>query len=182
MIYEKSRELAQLSFEKWLSTDLFSFNWFVMIGVLVVFYIVWLKLLDKSRAGELLLIGSLAAVAFTISAFVIIEFLGLTDYLTKIFPLNPPIFITSETISPIIIMLVQQYTTSWKGYMLWTAVGFAFLSLVIFPIYTAIGILELHKNWNWFYHYIVLFTAAQIVRLVFLWITGTERRNVARKN
>lgn len=129
----------------------------------------------------MLLIGSLAAVAFTINAFAIIEFLGFVEYKFKLIPISPPIFITSETVSPIIIMLVQQYTTSWKGYMLWTAFGFSFQNLVIFPYYTAIGILELYKNWNWFYHYLVLFTVAQVVRLAFLWITGTERRNVARK-
>ena len=178
MIYEKSRELAQLQLDIWLSSDLFSFKWFVLIGVLAIFYIVWLKLLDKSRIVELLLIGSLAAVAFTINAFILIEFLGLTHYVTKILPISPPIFITSITISPVIIMLVQQYTSSWKSYMFWTAIGFAFLSLIIFPIFTAIGILELYKNWNWFYHYIVLYTVAQTVRLVFLWITGIERRNM----
>lgn len=49
MLYEKERELIDLSIQKWTSDEVFSFGWFLILGILIITYIVWLKLVDKSR-------------------------------------------------------------------------------------------------------------------------------------
>lgn len=176
-MYEKERELAKLSIQSWTSNEVFSFQWFLMIGILIVSYVVWLKLLDRKKATELLLIGSLDSVAKLIIAAVLLDnILGVYDYEIRILPVPGNIFATSVTISPILIMLVTQYTTSWKGFFLWAAIGNAFLNFVIFPIYTSIGILKFY-NWNVFYHFLVLYAIAICVRVVFLWITGIQKRH-----
>ncbi len=176
-MYEKGRELAKLSIQNWTSKEVFSFQWFLMIVVLIIVYVVWLKLIDKKRATELLLIGSLESVAkLLVVAILLDNILGLYEYKIRILPIPANVFATSVTISPIMIMLVTQYTKSWKGYLLWTAVGNAFLNFVILPIYIYLGISEIH-NWNVFYHFLVLYAVAICVRLVFLWITGIQKRN-----
>lgn len=63
--------LNQASVQHWLSSEVFSFGWFVIFGTLSVAYTVWLNLLDKSRTKDILLIGSLAAVAFMMVIMVI---------------------------------------------------------------------------------------------------------------
>lgn len=175
MIYDKERVLAQMSIQNWLSNEVFSFGWFLMLGILIILYAVWLKLLDKQRATQLLLIGSLAAVFYHINFMFMIDFFGLFHYMIRLIPIHTPAFASSVTIAPITIMLVQQYTSSWKGYILWSAIGIAFINFVIFPLYTLIGILEFH-NWNVFYHFLVMLVISLITRLVFLWITGTQKR------
>lgn len=124
-MYEKSRELAQLSIQSWLHNEVFSFGWFLMIGTLVIAYAIWLKVVDRSRVIQLLLIGSLAAVAYFLNTIAMADFFGTVSYKIRFIPLYPPIF-TSITISPIIIMLVQQYTSSWKGYLLNSYFSFPF--------------------------------------------------------
>lgn len=180
MLYERYREMAGLTTQHWITEEVFTFQWFVLVGVVITFYVVWLCLLNRSRAKDLLLIGSLAAVFFAVNSFLLIEFLGLADYHVRIVPIYPPVFATSVTVSPIIIMLVQQYTSTWKGYLLWSAIGYAFLNFVIFPVFTSIDLLELHKNWNWFYHFLALFGVAQFTRLVYLWIAGVQKRHEAK--
>lgn len=64
MQYELSRKLAEVSYQNWISYELFSFNWFILIIVNVIFYGIWLKVLDKSKVKHFLLIGSLSAVGF----------------------------------------------------------------------------------------------------------------------
>lgn len=175
-MYEKSRELAQLSIQNWASKEVFSFGWYLMVGVLVVAYAVWLKLADRRRGTELLLIGSLEAIAkLLISGVLLSNILGLYDYKIRLVPVPANVFATSITLSPILIMLVTQYTSSWKGFLLWEAIGNAFLCFVIFPIYNAVGIAEMH-NWNFLYHFLVLCATSICVRLVFLWIAGTQKR------
>ncbi len=176
MLYEKEREFAQSSFQNWSSNEVFTFGWFLILAVIVITYIVWLKLLDRKRATQLLLLGSLAAVAYSLNSVILGGF-GLAFYTIRLFPTHDSFFISSITLAPIIIMLVQQYTSSWKGYILWSVVGFAFLDFVIFPVYVAVGILEFH-NWNVFYHFLVLFAISILVRLTFLWITGSQQRHL----
>lgn len=176
MLYEKSREMAQMSMQNWLSNETFSFGWFLLLTLLIVVYAVWLKLLDKNRAGELLLIGSLSAVFFHINIMIMVDIFGLAEYMIRILPLHVPVFASSVTLAPIILMLVQQYTHGWKGYILWSGIGMALLNFVIFPIYTVAGILKFH-NWNVFYHFLVLYAVALFTRFIFLWITGTQKRH-----
>lgn len=149
-MYEQSRQLAQTYFQDWLSREVFSLGWFVLLGLLIIVYIVWLKLLDKKRTTELLLIGSLAAVAYIVNNMILGD------------------------------MLVQQYTSSWKGYALWSAIGFAFFNFAIIPILTLVGVLEFKHNWNVFYTFLFTYAFSFGVRLVFLWITGTQKRHAKK--
>ncbi len=175
MLYEQEREIVQSSIQKWVVEEVFSFGWFVVLSVLIVAYVIWLKLVDRKRGTELLLLGSLEAVAKVIVLIILGNVLGLYHYNIRLLPINVNIFITSVTVSPIVVMLVQQYKSSWKGFLLWSAIGFAFMNFVIFPIYILLGIVEFH-NWNVFYHFLVIYAGSIGVRVVFLWITGTQKR------
>ncbi len=176
MLYEKSRELERLSMERWLSDEVFSFGWFLMLGILIVFYAVWLKLLDKRRITELLLIGSLTAVVKSLNSMFLGQLLGLAEYTIRLVPAQSNIFITSLTISPIIVMLAEQYSSTWGGYIIRTGIGFALLCFGIFSLYVLVGALKFY-NWNVFYHILVLFALAMVVRCAFLWITGIQARH-----
>jgi hypothetical protein len=175
MLYEKERELVKLSIQEWISNEVFTYQWFIILGILIVVYTVWLKLVDRKRGPELLLLGSLMAVAKVVTIILISNELGLFYYPIRLVPLVSNIYVTSITVSPIIVMLAEQYAHSWKGFILWDAIGLAFLNFVIFPIYTAMGIVKFH-NWNVFYHFLVLFGVSIITRVVFLWIMGTQKR------
>lgn len=177
LTYEIARKLAQLSYKHWISYELFSFGWVILIIVNLIFYIIWFKLLDKKRIRDLLLIGSLTAVVFLISDIFIYNFFGFVEYNISLTPADPPVFSIAVTVVPIINMLVQQYMSSWKGYLLWISVGMAFLAFVILPIYSLIGILQLHNNWNYFYHFLFIVIGSVIARVAFLWIVGIEKRH-----
>ncbi len=155
-------------------------GWFLEVGVLIIAYVLWLKLLDKRRATELLLIGSLTAMVKTVNIIVLGTLLGFVDYQVRLFPITTNIFVTSVTVSPIIVMLSEQYSSSWGGYMLRSAIGYAILNFILFPIYTLVGALQFH-NWNVFYYFLVLYSWGLVVRLVFLWIEGIKKRSLSEK-
>lgn len=176
MNYEKSMELSRLSIQHWVSNEVFSFGWFLILGVLLIVYGIWLKLLDKKRAVPLLLIGSLAAFAYLWQIIIFDNILGLVSFNIRLLPMPVPLFIHGVTIAPIIIMISEQYATSWKSYMLRSGIGFAILCFALIPIDMLIGIAQFH-NWNVFYHFLAFFGLSIIVRLVFLWIAGTQKRH-----
>ncbi len=176
MEYEISRKLAEKSYQHWIAYEFFSLNWFILIIVNIIFYGIWLKVLDKSKVKHFLLIGSLSAVGFLTGDTVLMGFFGVAEYKVSITPFMPSLLIVSVTLCPIIIMLVQQYTSSWKGYFLLSSIGMAFLAYVILPIYARLGIFQLH-NWNYLYQFLYTLTSGLIVRAFFLWIIKMEQRH-----
>jgi hypothetical protein len=174
-MYEQSRALESQYFQRWLSSEVLSWQWFVMVGFVLTVYIVWIWLLDKKRIVPLMLLGSLAAVAYTMENMVLNSFNGAVEFLVRITPLQPELFIMSVTISPIAIMLVEQYTSSWKGYLLWTGIAFAFMCFAVYPFYIHIGIAVLH-NWNMVYHYIMIMAISVFVRAVFIKLAAIQKR------
>lgn len=173
--------MAEKSYQDWVSNQLFSFNFFLIIIVNAIFYIIWFKLLDKSRISHLLLIGSSSAVFYLIGDMIVFGFLGLAEFKVSLTPLEPPVLILSVTIAPLIIMLVQQYKPSWGGYLLWTSIGMAFLAFVILPIYSVVGIFQLH-NWNYFYQFLYFIISALIIKVIYNWVMSIDQGHHASGN
>ena len=100
--------------------------------------------------------------------------LGVAEYKIRPLPWQPAIFIVSVTKAPILFMLAQQYSSSWRGYSLWVGIGSGFLAFGLLPIYSLIGIYQLH-HWNYFYQFLLLFTNGVIARGLLLWIISMEK-------
>lgn len=144
LLYTSERALAVQSYQHWISSEFLSLGWFVTVFVLLAFYITWWCLVDKRRLSQLLLIGSYAAVWYVLTDMLFCGLYGLAEYKIRLLPLMPDIFVVSVTKIPIVIMLVMQYTSSWKSYFLWSCLGIGVLVFALLPIYTAIGIFALH--------------------------------------
>lgn len=177
--YEIRRLLVSQSYQNWITNEVFSFKWFLMIGMLVVVYSVWLKLLDKSRLKDLLLYGSLLAVGFTLSDVILGSYFGFYSYKVNLLPLKPPVFIASITIMPIMFMLVMQYTSSWRSFTLWASIAAAVYSFILIPLYTKLDILYFYKGYNFFFSFLRTVAGAVIGRAFFLWFAGIQQRHLA---
>lgn len=179
MLYDAERALAQQSYEHWISSELFSVGWFVIVGVLAAFYITWWILADKKRMSQLLLIGSFAAVWYVVTDMIFCGLLGVAEYKIRLFPFITPIFIVSVTISPIVIMLIQQYTSSWKGYLLWSCLSMAVLAFILLPIYTWLGIFVLHGV-NYLLCFFILYSGVLTSRFGYMCVMWVQRRECAK--
>lgn len=91
MIYATKNLLWSQLYTSWITEELFSFPWWISVVSLIVSYIIWWKLLDKSRLVELLLFGSLVAV-MSIIIDTVADNLTLWQYKVKIFPFTPGFF------------------------------------------------------------------------------------------
>jgi hypothetical protein len=178
MPYETARLLAYQSYQQWITHELFSFDWFFEIAIIFIVYAIWLKLVDKSRIQSFLLAGSLSAVGFTIADMVLMGYFGVAEYKIRLFPFEPALFIVSITITPTLYMLVLQYTSSWKSYLLWTSIVSAFLAFGLLPLYSSLGILQLY-HWNYFYQFILMLTNGTISRVLLLWFIRMEQSTPA---
>lgn len=147
------------------------------MAFLIISYIVWIKLVDKRRLKEILLFGSFVAVAAGFIDLVGVT-AGLWEHDTRLFPFSPSLFPFDYTIVPILYMLVIQYTSSWRNYLIGSLLVAAFNSFVINPVYVMVGILQYHK-FNYFYMFVLIFVVTTIIKAIYNWITNIENRKPA---
>lgn len=130
-IRQASEHLNNLIFTQWVTDHFLSPTWFVQVLLLLISYALFFYFLDRKRFTEILLFGSLVAMAFTVYDS-IGEQLGLWEYLKMVLPFTPNIFLGDVTLMPLYAMLVYQYTFSWKKYLQWSVV---WAGLFVFVIY-----------------------------------------------
>jgi hypothetical protein len=167
------------SYKHWIEIELFSFDWFFNIAVLLILYVLWIKLVDKKQITKLLLFGSLVAVC---SAFIdiVAVTMGLWEYKVRLFPISPAPFPFDFTVIPILYMLVLQYTKTWRNYLIGSVLASGVFSFVISPIYAILGIKEYHK-FNHFYIFILLLVVTTIIKAIYNWILNIEKKNSVKQ-
>lgn len=146
--------------------------WWILLISLIVAYVIWWLLADKSRLRDLLLFGSFVAVSV---AF--LEAAGTTmalwQYSERLLPVLALPFPFDYTIAPILMMLAFQYTRTWSQYIPAAAVAAAFYSFVLLPLAQFLHIIELFR-WNFAYHFIYLMGVAVVSRYVMLAVMASE--------
>jgi hypothetical protein len=178
-LYEIRMEYWQEAYKRWITQEIFTFPWFFNIAFLIILYIVWVKIVDKKRLSELLLFGSLLAVASVLVDLIAVT-IGLWEYSVSLVPVSPAPFPFDLTVVPIFYMIVLQYTSSWKEYLIGALIAGAVFSFIVIPIYVWLGIKVFH-NFTLFYMFIVVLIVTIAIKAIFNWIVSIEKKNVGKK-
>lgn len=178
-LYALHMEYWFQSYQHWVSKEFLSLAWFFNIFFLLLLYVLWIKLVDKKRLRDLLLFGSLIAVAATFIDIVAVT-TGLWEYKVRLFPISPAPFPFDFTVIPIFYMFVLQYTSSWRSYLIGSLLASGLFSFIVAPIYVLLGIKEYHKL-NHFYMFILVFIFTTIIKAIYNWIYKIELKNSNNK-
>lgn len=153
------KQLTHIRIENWLNQDLFSWQWWLLIIVLIVPWIFWWKYVDRKRLMEVLSFGLIALIISSYLDAVITE-LGWWSYHVWVIPLWPRLIPADFTVIPVTLMFIYQKFGSWRSFnlaMLTVSVIFSFVGepflgwidvyelngwrhIYSFPIYIAIGV------------------------------------------
>ncbi|WP_332699239.1 CBO0543 family protein [Halalkalibacter lacteus] len=133
----------------WINDNLFSFGWWLLLVLHILFIYLASKLLDRTRLFELLTVGGLAAIFSTLIDIITIQY-GLTGYPTSLSPLSPSLFVSSLIILPVIYMLLYQFFSTWKSFILANLVVGAFLAFLGENLFRWLNIYQ-YIQWNSFY-------------------------------
>ncbi|WP_163538973.1 CBO0543 family protein [Gracilibacillus sp. YIM 98692] len=137
----------------WINDNFLSLGWWIILLFnVVLIYAAW-KLLDRTRLFEILTIGGLTITFSTFIDTVTVQY-GLTAYPISLTPLSPSFFTSTYTTLPIIYMLVYQYFTTWKSYIVANVVVAVVLAFVIENLLHWLNIYE-YIQWNSFYSFII---------------------------
>lgn len=157
-VIEARRELQRLSLEHWLQDDLHKWTWWLNVVLTIVPWIIWWKLVDRKRIFEILAYGLLVTMTSTLMDVCGTQAV-LWGYPDVMFPFIPRLFPMDYVLIPVIYMLVYQYFSGWKSFIIASiimAAGFAFIAE---PAMECLGLYQQY-TWQHIYSFPIYFVLA----------------------
>lgn len=146
-IEQEKEKLTHLSIDHWYQHDFLSTNWWILFLATIIPYFIWWKLVDKNRFFEIFSYGMVCATFCMLLDVIGTEFM-LWSYPDKIIPIITPLIPANLVIIPISAMIVYQYFSIWKHFMLATLGWSILFSYIIEPLFILRKMFELGEHWS----------------------------------
>ncbi|WP_332697843.1 CBO0543 family protein [Halalkalibacter lacteus] len=126
------KELNQMMNEEW-QNFVFSGEWWILLILSIVPWFLWWRIVDKKRITEILLFGF-----FVIIIATFLDVVGWNNsrwfYPNTLLALCTPLFPIDYTLLPILFMLLFQYFSKWKSFVVAAFLMSAVFSFILEPL------------------------------------------------
>lgn len=143
-------QLTDVRINEWLSEEFLKPKWWALILIVLILFVVWFKMIDKSRIREICLFTVLLTIIFMgIDEYG--EELVLWDYPIDIIPLFPPLSSINLISIPLIYSQIYQHFKQ-KKFIYAVLISSAVICFVAEPLLTFLGYYDL-INWHYYESY-----------------------------
>jgi hypothetical protein len=156
--------------------NLFSFKWWVLLLIAIMFCFVWWKLVDKKRFSEIFLVGFVAATLTFVINDTGLE-MTLWSYPIQLFGLVRGISEIELVILPTLYMLLYQRFGQWKKYIFALIVFAAISAFIVIPFAVWFGAYKLIK-WRYIYSFMVFIAMGIIIKLIVSKVMDVQKRSI----
>ena len=163
-IREAQKKLLELNYNYWIDDVLFSFNWWFLILLTLMPWLLWYRFVDKKRIMEIVLMGILIIITTVIYDILGVSFL-LWSYNYNVIQMVPFHITIDFAIVPIGYMLVYQLFQHWKSYIFALAIVAAVASFVVEPLFVWMGIYKV-ISWKHIYSFFAYFIMGIIMKFL----------------
>lgn len=163
-MFELRESISKTKINNWHQDTFLQWQWWFLLTLLVVSWLIWWKLVDKKRIEEILLYGFLIAI-ITLTIDSIGLFLNLWEYPYELIPVIPFIIPIDLAVVPCITMLFYQNFKSWKLFIVIIVIFALVSSFIAEPVFILMGFYKLH-NWKLFYSFLVFVFNSVITKWV----------------
>ncbi len=148
-IVQTQSVFTDMRLEQWLADTLFTWQWWLLLALFIVPWILWCCVIDKKRITAITLLGM-----FMLATASWMDDLG-TDlvlwyYPYKLLPIYPQLIPINYAVLPVTYMLIYQYFLSWHSYIKAMVIMATLFSFVAEP---ALDYLGMYKMLSWHYYY-----------------------------
>lgn len=141
--------LHELQYQHWLQHELFTPQWWALLAVLIIPWIIWWKLVDKTKTGTILAYG----------LFIILEITAMDAtgaalqywiYPIKLLPVVPDTVGIDWGLLAVAHMLIYQYFPRWKSFIVAETIFAVVLAFLGEPFAEW---WKLYYVLNWYHHW-----------------------------
>ncbi len=175
-IMDVQKELHHLRFDYWIGHDIFSIQWWLLLTMFIVPWIIWYKVIPKKYKAEVLsfglLIGLLSSQLDELGVMT-----GRWGYPYQLVQTNRGLNPYNFTLIPVGYMLVYYYFPKWKHFILGNTVIGIIAAFGAEPILKFIGI---YKPISWKYYYsLPIYIILPIIFRVFVYYFLEKNKTAA---
>ncbi len=163
-IIEIQNKSIEAQYQHWINNELFTLQFWLLMVILIVPWLIWWKSVDRKRIVEILLYGLLVHALVTVIDEIGCQ-LNFWEYRYDIEPLFPRLISINFTALPIVYMFLYQYFDKWKDFLVAHVVAAGIMSFVMEPILVWLDIYELF-NWKHVYSFPIYIIIAMFFKLV----------------
>ncbi|MBM7573343.1 CBO0543 family protein [Aquibacillus albus] len=156
------QQLYEMRLEYWIGHDLFTFQWWLLLFVFIVPWIIWWRLVDKKRIRQILLFGTLLMILVMFMDDFGVE-THLWSYPYQLVNVMPRLIPIDQGILAVAHMLVYQYFSKWKQFIIANIVMAAIFTFVFEPLTVWLGIYKL-ENWRYIYSLPIYFLKSVLIK------------------
>nr|WP_154319612.1 CBO0543 family protein [Metabacillus idriensis] len=161
-----------LELNDWLKNEFLTWEWWILVGFLVVPWVIWAKLVKRDMILEILLFGTIIIITTTLLDIVGLQY-RFWDYPISFLPIIPRAFPFDFSLVPVAYMLLYQYFRSWKYFVIAQiimALSFAFIGEPFCEWVKLVYYIEWRYSYSFIYYILVgIGTRALILKLVSLY-------------
>lgn len=161
---ELQKQIYELDYKHYIHVTLFSLKWWILLLLLILIIIIFCKLIDKKRLMEIALVGFVTGVLVFIVNSLGAE-MGLWVYPMELFEIDTALSEIELIITSFSFMLLYQYVSEWKKYIVALIVLSAVGAFIGVPVAVLIGIYKLLK-WKYIYSFIVFIGIGVIMKFI----------------
>ncbi|UUZ86053.1 hypothetical protein LJK88_23035 [Paenibacillus sp. P26] len=165
--------LHQLEINYWLTRDLFSMPWWVILLTNAVLFALLLFLIDRTRIIQIFLAFM---VCFTIDGSFddIGKFFGWWNYQHQLIVFTARFNAANFALVPASVALAYQFFRTWGKFLISQLLISAVYAFIGLPVFAWLGIITL-SNWSYFGSFLVLILTGILTKAVTDWIVSAKR-------
>lgn len=164
-------KLYHLELNGWLKNEFLTWEWWILVGFLVVPWVIWAKLVKRDIILEILLFGTIIIITTTLLDVVGLQY-RFWDYPIAFLPIIPKAFPFDFSMIPVAYMLIYQYFRTWKFFIIaqiTMALTYAFIGEPFSEWVELVYYFEWRYSYSFIYYIIVgIGTRALILKLASL--------------
>ena len=146
-------ELLSRRISEWYDR-VFSWQWGLLLIMLIIPWIIWWKIVDRQRIAEIFSFGLLVSVVSSLMNGNGLNLL-LWSYPYTLTPVSPRAYSFSMSVLPVSFMILYQYWPRWKSFACATILFAGVTAFIVQPLLSLAGIYRL-INWNYLYSFLAL--------------------------
>lgn len=146
-----SRNNSKLT-DIWLTKILFSWRWWLLVGLSIIPWIIWIKVRNKNDTARLLFVGLVIAIISNTLDTIGITY-NLWHYDWKILPVIPMYLPWDFTLMPVSTMLILQFKPKINKYI--KAISFSITCAFIFEPLFSWSSMYHTIHWRYWYSFII---------------------------
>lgn len=150
-IVQLNKALFEANYHYWQEHVLFSFNWWFLLTLTILPWVIWWGIVDKARMLEFMLMGTMTMVVAVNFDMLGHAFLFWT-YNYKLIQTMPSLSAIDLSLLPVLYMVIYQFFSKWKTYVIAHVILSLGGSFILEPLFVWMGIYTLH-GWRYIYSF-----------------------------